>query len=131
MSGCPFLRAAARSGAAAALLSASLLAASPTPAWAASEPARATAGASGGQALYLEHCGICHLKGGTGTFMLGRRLGKERALLADRTDLQAPYVVAVVRNGLNSMPAFTRVEVTDRELSAIAAYLAHGREKTP
>lgn len=84
----------------------------------------AAASRADARALYLKHCGICHLKGGTGTFMLSRRLGKQRALLAQRTDLTAAYVKAVVRNGLNSMPAFTRVEVTDRELDAIAAYLA-------
>jgi mono/diheme cytochrome c family protein len=84
-----------------------------------------------GHALFLEHCGICHLQGGTGTFMLGRRLGKQHALLADRTDLQIAYVKAIVRNGLNSMPALTRVEITDQELDAVAEYLAHRREDAP
>jgi mono/diheme cytochrome c family protein len=91
----------------------------------------ATAVAADGHALFLERCGICHLPGGTGTFMLGRRLGKQHALLADRTDLQIAYVEAIVRNGLNSMPALTRVEVTDRELDAVAKYLARRREDTP
>lgn len=88
----------------------------------------AAATGADGRALYLAHCGICHLEGGTGTFMLGRRLGKQRALLADRADLTAAYVEAVVRNGLNAMPAFTRVEITDRELDAVAQYLAHSHE---
>jgi mono/diheme cytochrome c family protein len=57
--------------------------------------------------------------------MLGRRLGPDRALLAQRTDLHADYVRTVVRAGLNSMPALTRVEVTDVELDAIASYLSH------
>jgi mono/diheme cytochrome c family protein len=84
----------------------------------------APAAATDGHALFLERCGVCHLQGGTGTFMLGRRLGKQHALLAERTDLQIPYVKAVVRNGLNSMPALTRVEITDQELDAVAEYLA-------
>lgn len=91
----------------------------------------ATAVAADGPALFLARCGICHLQGGTGTFMLGRRLGKQRALLAERTDLQIAYVEAVVRNGLNAMPAFTRVEITDQELEAVAEYLARGRQSAP
>lgn len=91
----------------------------------------ATAVAADGPALFLARCGICHLPGGTGTFMLGRRLGKQRALLAERTDLQIAYVEAVVRNGLNAMPAFTRVEITDQELEAVAEYLARGRQGAP
>jgi len=77
-----------------------------------------------GELLYARKCGICHAEGGTGTIMLGWRLGREQAVLAKRTDVAAEYVKAVVRSGLNSMPAITRVEVTDEELSAIADYLA-------
>jgi mono/diheme cytochrome c family protein len=91
----------------------------------------ATAVAADGHALFLERCGICHLQGGTGTFMLGRRLGKQHALLAERTDLQIAYIEAIVRNGLNGMPAFTRVEITDQELEAVAQYLARRREDAP
>jgi len=76
-----------------------------------------------GRNLYLAHCGKCHLDGGTGTFMLGRRLGKDKALLEDRTDLNQDYVHHVVRHGVNSMPWFTRVELPDAELAAITAYL--------
>lgn len=76
-----------------------------------------------GKTLYLQRCGPCHLKGGGGTWMLGRRLGEERALLEGRNDLVAPYVTYIVRNGLNVMPRFTRVELTDAELQAIAGYL--------
>jgi len=90
----------------------------------------ATAGAApvatppAGAALFQARCGYCHLAGGTGTLMLERRHGKGHGLLAGRTDLDADYVTAVVRNGLNSMPALTRVEVTDEDLAAIARYLA-------
>lgn len=77
-----------------------------------------------GKELFHERCGICHLQGGTGTFMLGRRLGQENALLEARKNLRADYVEAIVRNGLMSMPRFTRVELTDGELKQIATYLS-------
>ncbi len=75
------------------------------------------------QALWKRHCGPCHLEGGTGTFMLARRLGAERALLEKRTDLTAQYVQTVVRHGIQSMPRFSRAELPDEELAQIARYL--------
>ena len=80
-----------------------------------------------GRELYREHCGICHLEGGTGTFMLARRLSKERALLESRDDLSSAFVAQVVRHGLASMPRFTRVELPDGELQAIESYLSAKR----
>jgi mono/diheme cytochrome c family protein len=76
-----------------------------------------------GKSLFDARCGICHAAGGTGTFMLGRRLGAERALLAQRTDLTSALVETVARRGINGMPVFTRVELTDAELALVAAYL--------
>ncbi len=83
----------------------------------------ADAVAHDGKALYLSRCGPCHLKGGGGTRMLSVRLGEERALLESRSDLVAPYIKLVVRNGLNVMPQFTRVELTNTELEAVVQYL--------
>ena len=79
--------------------------------------------AEDGQSLFLAHCGLCHLTLGTGTIMLGRRLGPDHALLAERTDLNAAYIRQVVRNGINSMPPQTRVDLSDAELDQVAAYL--------
>src|SRR5690348_13538512 len=76
-----------------------------------------------GKALFNARCGYCHLAGGTGTLMLGRRLGKDKALLASRTDLRAEYIKKITRVGINSMPPHTRIEVPDSELDLIAAYL--------
>lgn len=76
-----------------------------------------------GKALFNARCGYCHLAGGTGTLMLGRRLGKDKALLAARTDLSAEYIKKITRVGINSMPPHTRIEVPDSELDLIAAYL--------
>lgn len=77
-----------------------------------------------GEELFGRKCAFCHIGKGTGAFMLGRRLGKDKADLTKRTDLQADYVKAVVRNGLTNMPPFSRVEVTDDQLDKIAAYLS-------
>ena len=79
--------------------------------------------AASGRDLFLAKCGKCHLEGGTGTFMLGRRLGKDKALLQERTDLNPTYIHRAVRHGVNSMPWFTPVELPDADLAAIAAYL--------
>lgn len=81
-----------------------------------------------GAALFARKCALCHAQGGTGTMMIGLRLGKERSLLTQRTDLTAAFVSAIVRTGLRSMPPFTRVEVTDSELTRIAAYLSHAEQ---
>ena len=77
----------------------------------------------GGKKLFHDRCGYCHLAGGTGTFMLSRRLGKDKALLEDRTDLSPDYVRHVVRAGIGSMPPHNRVELPDSELESIAEYL--------
>lgn len=81
-----------------------------------------------GQALYERHCGVCHREGQTGTVVLGRRLGVDRALLAARTDLTVLYVRQVVRAGLVNMPRLTRVELPDADLDALAAWLARPRD---
>jgi mono/diheme cytochrome c family protein len=76
-----------------------------------------------GKVLFHAKCGYCHLQGGTGTIMLGFRLGKDKALLEDRTDLSTSYIEHVARAGIGSMPRLTRIEVPDSELKSIAAYL--------
>lgn len=85
--------------------------------------------AASGKALFESRCGMCHLQGGTGTFMLRRRLGESNALLADRkAKLDAAYVKQVVRSGIVSMPRITRAEVSDAELEAIVSYLTRQRK---
>jgi mono/diheme cytochrome c family protein len=76
-----------------------------------------------GKKLFHDRCGYCHLAGDTGSFMLGRRLGKDKALLDERTDLSQDYIRHVVRAGIGSMPAHNRVELPDSELDSIADYL--------
>ncbi|MBC7987140.1 MAG: cytochrome c [Sphingomonadaceae bacterium] len=78
-----------------------------------------------GTRMFNRRCGVCHLAGGMGTNVLTPRVGPENALLASRPGgVPADYVQQVVRNGLGAMPGLSRVEVTDAELDAIAAYLA-------
>lgn len=96
--------------------------------WLAAMVASATAAADPAT-LFAHRCGVCHAPGGTAAFMLGRRLGPERAVLADRRDLTAPFVSMVVRHGLGNMPRLSRVEVTDEELATLAAWLSRPREE--
>ena len=88
----------------------------------------AHAAAGDPEAVFLARCQYCHVQLGPGTITLSRRLGPEDALLANRTDLTQDYVKTVVRNGLNTMPALTRVEVSDTELELIAEYLTRNNE---
>jgi cytochrome c5 len=83
----------------------------------------ATDSVADGGALFQAKCALCHVGFAPGSTMLARRLGKDRALIAERTDLTADYVRQVVRSGINNMPPITRAEVADGELDAIVAYL--------
>ena len=82
-----------------------------------------------GKALFTNRCGACHLPFGMGTNLLTKQrvaLGEppEKGLLMNRTDLTADYVKAVVRQGKMAMPRQTKVDITDAELEAVAAFLA-------
>ena len=96
-------------------------------------PGDRLAGGKDGAAVFSNRCGACHLAGGMGTNMLIKmrmQAGQppQSALLANRKDLTRTYVKTVVRHGYLAMPRLTRVEVTDAELDAIAAYLGKGGE---
>ncbi len=80
--------------------------------------------ATGGEALYVEYCAMCHTANGMGTGLLART--REVALLEERDNLTAPFVVLAARNGIGNMPAIPRGEVSDEELQAIGEYLAAG-----
>lgn len=88
--------------------------------------------ASDGYRAYELRCGYCHLAGGMGTNLLIKQRmamgdGPEMALLANRKDLAPDYIKAVVRQGKNAMPPQTRVDITDAELEAVAAYLGKAK----
>ncbi len=65
--------------------------------------------ATGGEKLFLEHCGRTDVP-----------------LLEKRKGLGAKYVITAARQGIGNMPAITRGEVSDADLQAIADYLAGG-----
>jgi mono/diheme cytochrome c family protein len=76
-----------------------------------------------GKKLYDATCRYCHSEKMWGTLAIERRRGASDALLEKRTDLVPAFVKSVVRNGLGSMPAYRRTELTDAEIDAIVAYL--------
>jgi mono/diheme cytochrome c family protein len=83
--------------------------------------------ASDGKALFTEKCGMCHRVMGMGTNLLDRRYAKsEPAMLEDRTNLSAAFVMTAARVGIGNMPRISRGEVSDPQLRAVAAYLAKG-----
>lgn len=80
--------------------------------------------ATGGEKLYVEHCAMCHGPNGMGTGLLARRV--QPALLEQRDNLAAQYVIMAARRGIGNMPAIPRGEVSDAEMKQIADYLAAG-----
>ncbi len=89
---------------------------------------RTEADIADGAAIFSNRCGSCHLPGGMGTNLLTKQqveMGNapEMGLLTNRTDLTSDYVKYVVRHGKMAMPRLPKVEATDAELEAIAAYL--------
>ncbi|WP_338466091.1 cytochrome c [Novosphingobium sp. ZN18A2] len=92
-------------------------------------PVYAAEAKSPDEAEFLARCGYCHLKMGFGTLSLMKTRGPDKALLANRTDLDGGYIRAVVRNGIMGMPAITRAEVSDGELDSIVHYLTRNNPK--
>ena len=82
---------------------------------------------SDGKSLFHEKCAMCHGPGGMGTGLLARRMDPAVAELEKRGDLTPDFVTAAARAGVGNMPAISRGEVSDRQMAAIAAYLAKGK----
>ena len=76
-----------------------------------------------GKRLYNHICVYCHSAGVWGTNRLSKRMDKEHAVLENRTDLSAGAIQTIVRTGIGSMPPLRKTELTDADVSAIAAYL--------
>ena len=76
-----------------------------------------------GKRLYNHICVYCHSPGVWGTNRLSKRMDKEHAVLESRTDLSAGAIQTIVRTGIGSMPPLRKSELTDADVSAIAAYL--------
>lgn len=86
-----------------------------------------------GKAKFDHSCAPCHGKGPgddgrdmlPGTYALQIKYdGTLPAALEDRTDLTAEVISVYVRQGTWSMPPFRKTELTDTEITNIAAYLA-------
>jgi mono/diheme cytochrome c family protein len=102
-----------------------LLAALTSAAQAANPPAPTPAS---GQAVYQHWCAPCHAPGPghPGTQSLQMKYGgKVPPVLLDRTDLAPQAVATFVRQGVLLMAPFRKTEITDAELSALTAYVAH------
>jgi (+)-pinoresinol hydroxylase len=82
-----------------------------------------------GEQVYQKWCYPCHGPGSDkpGTVSLQQR-GQKPAVLADRTDLNAPMIKTFVRHGVYFMPIFRKTEISDADLDAIAAYLTRNNK---
>ena len=80
--------------------------------------------ATGGEALYIEKCAMCHGPNGMGQGLLARRL--DQPDLEKRDDLTVDYVIQSARQGIGNMPMIARGEVSDEQMQQIAEYLAAG-----
>jgi mono/diheme cytochrome c family protein len=89
-----------------------------------------TARQAQGKVLFEATCIYCHNPRGWATERLKLRNGAERAVLVERTDLDAAYIRTVVRNGLASMPAYTPTDLSEEEIRAIATYLTRPRGRS-
>ncbi len=96
------------------------------PSAAAAEPVRAA-----GARTYDKWCGDCHRADGPGSLALQRRYrGNVPAILEQRSDLPPAYITRVVRHGMSFMPSFRKTEISDTDLSLLAAYLSPSQEHT-
>ena len=81
-----------------------------------------------GHAVFEKWCAPCHAPGpghpGT-TAIAALYKGAKPAALEQRTDLTPAVVKQFVRKGVSVMPFFRKTEISDTELDALAAYLAH------
>jgi mono/diheme cytochrome c family protein len=91
------------------------------------EPARTAGGKT-----FDKWCGDCHHSAqGPGSLAMQRKYrGNVPAILEQRNDLPAPYIMRVVRQGISFMPSFRKTEISDDDLALLAAYLAPSQRLT-
>ena len=82
-----------------------------------------------GRAVYEKWCAACHDPGiihpGTHALMTKYPNGSRASgSIGAWTDLPASYVTFMVRHGMSVMPPFRKTEISDGELTALAAYLS-------
>jgi mono/diheme cytochrome c family protein len=77
---------------------------------------------SEGQDAYEQRCVPCHSPGNAGWLQLKARNDGLPAELLKRP-LNTQLIEQVVRNGLQSMPAISRVELSDQQLAEVITYI--------
>ena len=77
---------------------------------------------SEGQDTYEQRCVPCHSPGNAGWLQLKARNDGLSAELLKRP-LNVHFIEQVVRNGLESMPAISRVVLSDQQLAEVIAYI--------
>jgi mono/diheme cytochrome c family protein len=79
-----------------------------------------------GREVYQKWCTPCHGTGlgKPGTSALAAH-GVKPAVLEQRTDLTPKMIETAVRQGVYFMPRFRKTEISNADLAAIVAYLAH------
>jgi (+)-pinoresinol hydroxylase len=85
-----------------------------------------SAQAETGKVDFLNACAVCHAaepdRPGTMSLQF-KYAGRLPAALEQRTDLTPEMVRYDVRHGIAMMPSFRKTELSDAQVSAIAAYL--------
>ena len=79
-----------------------------------------------GKQVFERSCASCHAPGERmpGTASLAAKYdGSLPAALEQRKDMSLEFIRYYVRNGVLVMPPFRKVEVSDADLEAMAAYL--------
>lgn len=79
-----------------------------------------------GKQIFDRSCASCHAAGDRmpGTASLAEKYkGVLPAVLEERNDMSLEFLSYYVRNGVLVMPPFRKVEVSDSDLEAMAAYL--------
>jgi mono/diheme cytochrome c family protein len=105
----------------------------PIAAWSRTTAAVEDSGAAveSGAAVFNNWCSACHSRGpqnAPGTASLQNKYqGSVPAALEDRRDLTPEVIKVFVRNGVAMMAPFRKVEVSDADLDALAAYLTRPR----
>ncbi len=88
-----------------------------------------------GRQVFMHWCASCHApgdRGVPGTLALKAKYkGTDiPAVLEQRRDLSLDFLKYFVRNGASIMPFFRKTEVSDADLSAMAAYLSQSANQT-
>ena len=89
-----------------------------------------------GRIVYEKWCAPCHAPGimhpGTHALM-SKYPNSPRAsgIITEWTDLKPSYVRYMVRHGMSVMPQFRKTEISDAELSDLAAYVSRNTPPGP